>query len=455
MPCNKSTFINSYFLGLNGGTNPIVEIFSKTTGNQREVSRSLFCFSLSSLENKINLGEFSLTSNSVSANLRLFNVFSEEIPPQNVTYDFHTLSENFDEGFGYDASTTGIVNWEYRKNNIPWSISGGSFSSTPFASISLIEPQDDFKVNIKNVVKDWLTGENCGIIVKLADNYESYTGTLSSSNFYIKKLFGRFTNTILYPFIEILWDDKFVDDINFLYYGSTGNVYFYNRFKGKYSDIDGTNDFPGFLSLSGTGVDSSQTGSASSLSSIFISNINGQRIDTGIYKFVIPTISYTAGLLNYTQAVWTITSSLSAVRSKISKQIRINSNLDNNAIDFATDFIIAISNFKSEVTKGDILKYNLFVKRKSVPLETLTASSTSIDSFIVTNGYFKLVDERTGVDTIPWQDLSYNDTMNFFQIDTSFLDSDRPYRFVFKFIENENIHIFDYPEYFYSFYLKQ
>lgn len=429
-----------------------MEIFGRNKISQREISRSLFQFSISALQELVDSGDIDLSSTSVSANLKLYNVFSDEVPPQNVEYNFFNLTEDFDEGFGFDQSTSGIANWLYRKNNILWSTSGGSYNLTSLsASVILTEPQLDFSVNIKNNLKDWLTGNNYGIITKLSNYYES----LTSSDFYIKKIFGRLTNTIMYPIIDVQWDDKFTDDINFLYYGSSANIYFYNKSKGRYVDIDSTNNFPGFLSLSGTGVDSSQTGSLSSLSSVFISGVSGQRINTGIYRFRIPTISYTAGLLNYNKAIWNITSSLSSVVSKISKNIIINSPLENNASDFATDFIIAVSNFQSEVKFGELLNYNLFVRRKSVALETLTASSTSLNSYIVQNAYYKLIDERTGIDVIPWESISYNDTMNFFKVNTAFLDTERQYRFVFKFVEEDNIFIFDSPEYIYSFYLRQ
>ena len=38
-------------------------------------------------------------------------------------------------------------------------------------------------------------------------------------------------------------------------------------------------------------------------------------------------------------------------------------------------------------------------------------------------------------------------------VDTNNLIPKRPYRFVFKFIEDDNVFIYDYPEYYYTFYL--
>lgn len=449
LPCVKSTTINSYFNDANYGTNPIQEIYSNLRVIEKENSRILLQFSLSSLSALIADNKIDLLSNSTTANLKLYNVYSNELPPESVVYNFHTLTEQWEEGLGYDVSSSGQANWNYRDSVNLWSTSGGTFNSTPFASLSSTIPESDLVVDIAPTLSSWLTGSNNGVIVKLSDFYES-----STSNFNIKKIYGRLTNTILYPTIEISWNDKFTDDINFLYFGSTANVYFYNKLKGKYSDIDSSNNFPGYLSLTGNGVDTSQTGSASSLTSIILSGITGQRIDTGIYKFNIPTISYTAASLSSFKAVWTITSSLSAVKEKISKDITINSPLENNDIDFTTNFQIAISQFQNDVKFGDILKYNLFVKRKTVALETLTASSTAINSYIISDGYFKIVDERTGLDVIPFDYLSYNDSMNYFTIDTNLLIPERPYRIVFKFVEDSNNYIFDSPDYYYIFYLR-
>lgn len=454
LECSKSSSINSYFLNSNFGLNPIVEIYAIPKLSVGEVSRSLFQFSLSSLQEKMNLGKISLTSNSTSAYLNIYNVYSSEPPPQTVVYDFYTLNEEWDEGFGFDETTTGVCNWRYRKDDVLWSLSGGSFSGLPFASVTSDIPSADFRVDIKEVLKGWTTtSTNCGIIIKLSDIYENSVTSNESKSYTIKKLFARNTNTILHPFIGIQWNDKFTDDVNSLYFGSTGNIYFYNKINGMFSDIDGTNDFPGILSLTGIGR-TVLTGSGSSLTSVILTDIQGIRNSKGIYKFSIPTISYTAAALSSIVANWTITSSLSAVKEKFDKQLYIKSPIQNNSNDYSAGFQINVSNFKSKVVKGDILEYNLFVKRKIGALETLTASSTSISSYIITNGFWKLVDEKTGIDVIPWENLNYNDQTNFFSIDTQFLTSERPYRIIFKFIEMEKIFIYDSPEYYYQFYLE-
>ena len=451
LECSKCNTINSYHTTSNAGLNPILEIYSQLVPNGTKInSRALIQFSLSALD-RITTNSASLSSNTISAYLRLYNVFSEDEPIKDSNFEFYRVDQEWDEGFGYDTSTSGSSNWVYRKENTLWSSSGGAYSSV----FSTLPSNDyaDFKVNIKQPFNHWLTADNYGVIVKLDDASEAITGSLSAKNFYTKKIFGRLTNTILKPFIEILWNDKFSDDINFLYFGSSAQVYFYNKIKGKFTDIDGINNFPGYLSLTGNGIDTSQTGSASSITAIIHSSITGLRTNTGIYKFNIPDIPYGSASCDNFYVVWTITSSLSSVINNINKSVIINSPLQNNANDFTNDFKIAISNFKENVNFGDILKYNLFIKRKSAPLQTLTASSTSLDSFIVTNGFWKLIDERTGIDMIPYQEISYNDTINFFEVDTNNLIPKRPYRFVFKFIEDDNVFIYDYPEYYYTFYL--
>lgn len=451
LECEKCNTINSYYTDSNAGLNPILEVYSQLTPAGAKInSRALLQFSLSSL-NRITSNTSSLSANSISAYLRLYNVFSEEEPIQDSSFELYRIDQEWDEGFGYDTSTSGACNWHYRKANTLWSSSGGAYSNI-FSTLQS-NLNDDFKVNIKSPLNHWLSADNYGVIVKLNDDSEAITGSLSAKSFYIKKMFGRLTSTILTPFIEILWNDKFSDDINFLYYGTSAQIYFYNKIKGKFTDIDGLNNFPGYLSLTGNGIDSTQTGSASSITSIISSGISGLRTNTGIYKFDVPAIPYGSASCDNFYAVWSITSSLSSVINNVSKEVFINSPLQNNANDFSNDFRIAISNFKDNVTFGDILKYNLFVKRKSAPLQTLTASSTSLDSFIITDGYWKLIDERTGIDIIPYQEISYNDTINFFEVDTNNLFPNRPYRFVFKFVEDNNIFIYDYPEYFYSFYL--
>lgn len=454
LKADKDNNINSFYRDSNQGANPILEIFARTslTGGAKQVSRSIIRFNLTAMTEAINTGKLSLTSSSVSANLKLYNVFSEDLPMSSVVFDVHRLTSDWDEGYGVDVSTTGFSNYLNRTSTNLWTASGGDFG-TALTSITADLGDESWSFNIKPSLQHWLTAANYGLIVKLADSYESSTGSLSAQDYFVKRFYGRGTQTIFEPRIDIQTSDKFTDDTQFLFFGSTGSVYFYNKNQGRYADLNGTSAFPGYLSLSGRGVNTSLTTSASSVTSIFLSAISGSRTSTGIYKFEIPSITLTAASLSAWWLVWSFTGSLSAIVSQISKPITIFSPINNFSLESNNRFQASIINFRSEIASGEKVNYSVFFKRFSDSLSPLTAGSTAINSYIVRNGFWKVVDDRTGTDVTPWEDLSYNDTINYFSLDTNNLYPNRPYRVVLKVVESDKEFFFENPEYYYNFYL--
>jgi len=454
--CSADNILNSYYPKSNQGFNPILDVYAQIkNSNTKELARSILKFDLSDLNIALQNNLFSLTSNSVTAVCKLFNVFSNDVPPADVNYDIHKVTSNWSEGIGLNVSTTGASNWIQTSTTSNWTSSGGDYFPTALTSINLAVGNEDLIFDIKNQLIDWTTGSNFGLIIKLQDQYESATGSLSGTSYYAKRFFGRSTNSIFAPRIEITWNDKFSDTSNNLMFGQTGSLYFYNKTSNVYVDLNGTSGFPGYLGLTGNGLNSSITTSASSVTSIILNYVPGSRIDSGIYKFDLPAISYSAATLSAIYAMWTITSSLSAAAPVITKPIKIKSPIVNESLDFNLKFKMAIANFQERIRLGDKFKYSVFFTKQSDTLKTLTSGSTAINSYIATNGYWKVVDDRTGFDIYPWDYLSYNDQMNFFNFDSKYLQPQRPYRLVFKLIEGDRIYIFDTPTYYFNFYLYQ
>jgi hypothetical protein len=456
LKCSIDNTLNSYYPKSNQGFNPILDVYAKIkSSSQKEISRSILKFDLTDLNNALQNNLFSLTSNSVTAICKLYNVFSNDVPPSQVVYDIHKLRNDWQEGIGLNLSSTGYSNWYQNSVTSSWNVSGADYSSIALTSINLEVGNEDLVFDIKNQLIDWTTGTNYGIIVKLQDQYESVTSSLSATEYYAKRFFGRSTKSIFEPRIEIIWNDKFEDNSNNLMFGQTGNLYFYNKTSNVYVDLNGTSGFPGYLGLTGNGLNSSVTTSLSSVTSIVLDYVPGNRISTGIYKFNLPTISYSAATLSAIYSVWTITSSLSAAVPKITKPITIKSPIIDESLNFNLKFKMAIANFQDRVKLGDKFNYSVFFTKQADTLQTLTSGSTALNSYIATNGYWKVIDDRTGVDVYPWDYLSYNNQLNFFEFDSKYLQPQRPYRLAFKIIEGDRIYQFSSPEYYFNFYLYQ
>jgi len=449
----KDNTINSFYDTSNQGENSLLEIFARTLNlnDPRQLSRALVQFDLTDLNAAISAGLFSLTSDTTSAYLKFYHAHTNILPPQSVMYSVHPISSSWQEGKGIDLTTTGFSNWNYRDSLNSWATSGGDYG-TSLTSLSADFGDENIVFDIKSQLISWTTGTNYGIIIKLTDQFESSTGSLTANDYYSKRIFGKNTKTIFEPRIDILYQNKFSDDFHNLYFGSSGSIYFYNKNNGAYADLNGTSGFPGYLSFTGCASTSVATVLSSGTSVIF-SDISGSRYSTGIYRFNIPNISYTAASLSSIYARWVLTTGLSAVVPSIDKNVSINSPIQNNSVETNSQYRISIINFKDKLNFGDSVNYNVFIKKTTDQLTSLTAGSTSLASFIALSGYWKVVDEKTGVDVYPWDSLSYNDSMNFFNLNTEFLYRSRPYRLVIKFIEGEYEYIFDSPDYYYTFYL--
>jgi hypothetical protein len=230
-------------------------------------------------------------------------------------------------------------------------------------------------------------------------------------------------------------------------FGKTGcNMHFYAK-----TDINGTSDFPGFMTITGSKVTGSTGNVSATTTGIVTNNVFGTRISTGIYKFDGFSIPMSAAVFTDFGAVWTITSSVSAALTDRSTSVIIKSPFTIDNEESLYNFIIAIPKFKDSVQFGDKIRYQLFIRNLFDHIQSVTGQSSNLSTFIAKNAYFKVVDDR-GLDIYPYDDISYNNSVNYFDLDTRYLSVGQNYRLVIKIIDDfENIHIFDLPEYGYFF----
>lgn len=264
----------------------------------------------------------------------------------------------------------------------------------------------------------------------LFSNEKLYTSILNRNTQYFQKSFySNNTNYITKtPYIEITWNGEIQDYRNMFKLGGTGNLYFYNIVNGILTDIDGiTTKFPGHVNISGA-----TAGITSTTFSSISASISATREQKGIYKinFGLPA---SASVYNYFKDIWNLTSSSSSVTGAFTQvfttlnPVYVNNNFNIN------DLIISFKNFKQTLNKNEIVYQRLFIKNNGANiLPVLTASTTSLNSIIIEDGYYRILENSTNDVYVDWQKLEFDQYNNFFQINSKNYGRNIEYRIQLK-----------------------
>ena len=158
--------------------------------------------------------------------LNLYDAGSEEIPISNTLYAY-PVSSSWEMGVGkldHDPVTKDGVTWGWRDSSgsLNWDNAGGDFLTSSVASQSFEYSTDDIRMNVSDMVGDWLSGSytNNGIMIKRDTENE-----WSSVNLGIMKYFSRDTHTIYPPRLDVMWDDSSWDTGSLSALDVTGSDY--------------------------------------------------------------------------------------------------------------------------------------------------------------------------------------------------------------------------------------
>jgi len=202
----------------NCGLDEVLEVSKVYYGNIKDVSRALLKFELAGVSQSIPDGDVRLDE----ARLILKETDSEELP-LSFTLEAYPISQSWEMGKGtrFDDITTGGVTWNNREGDttLRWlqtaefsDVStgsyegkGGTFYYGTSATQNFEYLSKDVNMDVKDIVKSWLSGSivNDGIIVKLPFSSETDT-----NDYGILKFFSKETNTIHQPKVRIGWDDS-------------------------------------------------------------------------------------------------------------------------------------------------------------------------------------------------------------------------------------------------------
>ena len=178
------------------------------------------------------------------------------IPYEHEIYAY-PLSQSFSNGVGrklQNPKSNGGVSWKYRNFN-PTTNSGdswatasfnanstGSYTQTPggstwftssAASQSFSGVQTDLRMDVTNIVKDWLSGsyDNSGFVVKRSTADESSNEEHGRISF-----FSMDTNTIFPPKLELAWDDSSFSTGSLEELTSEDNIIYFKNLRREYVD---------------------------------------------------------------------------------------------------------------------------------------------------------------------------------------------------------------------------
>lgn len=251
----------------NNSQNPVTEITYGTVNS--EVTRFIFDIDLNPLLKRISEGHINPARISKHV-LYLTNTIQnarEYIGKRSYSLDIERASsfdlelfnidEDWDEGSGYDFvwndrpdfvyvdeinpnPNNQPSNWFYRKNTVPWTVSGGSYQSGVtyiFGTQRFETGAEDIEIDITDYINYRLglsgvtgttgttgfTGASYGLGLKYTDNFEALeTLYRQSVGFHTK-----YTHTFYEPYVETIVNDVVKDDRNYFYLDKDNDLYLY------------------------------------------------------------------------------------------------------------------------------------------------------------------------------------------------------------------------------------
>lgn len=411
---------------VNTAKNPDTNIFYGSS-----FSKFIFKVDLEPLREKINNGDFVLTSGTTIHNLHLYNTIfgdtsflgkdknSGGVRTSSFDLVLFKISEDWDEGVGYeyvntvyDLSLNGNnlfskspSNWYNRTTNDEWTTPGvilTSGSTEVIQTIHFDNGDENINVDISSVVNDILNGgNNYGFGISFDYPYETILTDVDQS----VSFFTKYTQTFYEPFIESIFDDVIVDDrLNFIG-GNLQYLYLYvTKGKNPYDlDVLPTVDI----------LDSTKTLITG------LTNLSPIKVKKGVYKipvFIDKDINVCDGKRFYFD-VW--------------KGLTIDGTTINNITQkfvpqpYTSNYTIGAyeSDTKRYVSQFSGIQQNEKIKRgEKRKISVKFKSINQLKQEVFSEVYYRIyiTEGRTQVDVFNWTKLDVT-TENSFILDTSYL----------------------------------
>jgi len=487
---DKDTWITEQSVTSNFGETPILEVWNKFNDvtQRKEFARILMRFSLSSLSADIvNTGRLPdpRTNTTVSAFINIKNVKHSE--QQAVNFDLMAvpLTTGWMEGRGLDNdnfTNTGFANAISATNTMPWNFNQGQTGAGTYigaasrvydsnsATQFFESGEEDLRMDVTDYFKaylDYSTGTSIadggsadyGFLIRMTDKYEAKDSaealaagsisSISATSFYTKKFYSRETNTRKRPYFELVWEGAIKDNRDNIKFSKTADLFYYSLIDGELTDLNGTGPFPGHVTLSANGV-GMLTDAASGMA------LTASRFSKGIYKVNIGTATNADGYLNLTGInlglssstsftdSWTVTTAGEYRTDSFSFQCLLPTSGYGNYV--TSNHVVTMPNLNDQYDPTTKARIRVFVKNKQTQWQTLTGTTTAMNTAIIRDGTFEVREVETNDVEIPEQSLSYDADGNFFDLDNRLLYEGIRYKIVLKLnVRGESI-VYDFPE---------
>jgi len=209
---------------MNTGLDEILEVRKDMNANGSVIytTRALIKFNTDFISDSISSGLIT-SSSRTRFYLNLYDANSEALNVSQTLYGY-PISQSWEQGGGYAQSNPIIedgASWNYKDNNVSktaWSnvtSSGGTwYSGSQYeASQSFNHEPADLRMDVTDIVWKWHHGTipNEGFMIKRSGsigNTDSNAEEGNDTHYGNFIFFGRDTNTIYQPKLEVVWDDS-------------------------------------------------------------------------------------------------------------------------------------------------------------------------------------------------------------------------------------------------------
>ena len=416
--------------GSNMGASDILEIFSiygQQSSASVELSRALIEFS----------PDFTDIPSNAKWYLKMFNAPHSQTVPSNFDLSIKAISASWEEGYGIDMdyyedkTRDGFgSNWINRGSGSTWTSQGGDFLSANATSKYFETGLEDLEIDVTSIVNVWRgdSSLNYGFGVFLSSSYEGV-----AKSFFTKKFFGRDSEFHYQkPVLEARWDSARKDDRGYFYASSSlvsandnlNTLYLYNRVRGR------LRDYP--VAPTSASIRLSTTaGTGSSLVSASVG-----RVETGIYSasIAVDTTASTVYDIWYRGAVGYHTGTI---------DVKSFQSLGYNPEDI---YVLSMPGLRKEYRRNQTHRLNLYVRERNWSPNIFTqAVRSSIPSLVVPSASFQLrrcIDDLVvvpyGTGSTSHTGLSYDVSGNYFDLDTTYLETGYLYDVQYSFYDEEN-----------------
>jgi hypothetical protein len=424
----------------NNSQNPVTEVSYGTFNKQ--VSRFIFDVDLTNLEDRIIKGIINPDrivrhvlhmTNTISYAEQYVGKKSYSLDIDRATsfeLELYNVDEDWDEGGGYDFIYNDSVypyvdtlypvvypqaaNWVYRKTNIPWTNSGGSYQSgvTQIISGQTFEKgNENLEIDITDYINQRLfgssytgtsayTGASYGLGIKFADMYEALDPEYRQA----VAFHAKHTNTFYEPYIETIIDDTITDDRNYFYLDKDNDLYLYVN----------VGQLPTNITINKVDIYDYNDNLIDTLTGNSITNVS-----KGIYKIIykVDSVTYPDAVLF--KDVWNVTVNSRTTEYEgefylISQDKYYTFNQSNN-INFDNYYFY----FWGISEKENVIASN--IKKIKLTIKELYANQNNFLPLDIEYRLFTTLGKKYEIDVIPFTLVNRTNTGYEFNLDTSWL----------------------------------